>query len=70
MHRIGVSSRGLEAVVDDNVITVRNQNGNGAVYLTVPVNTSLKLSTLSGGIDVDGVHGDVEASSLKWPRDP
>ena len=60
MRRIGVSTRGLEAVVDDNVITVRNNNGNGAVYLTVPVNTSLKLHTLSGAIDVDGVHGEVE----------
>ena len=60
MHRIGASSRGLEAVVDDNVVNVRNRNGNGAVTLTVPVDTSLKLHTLSGGIEVDGVHGDME----------
>jgi hypothetical protein len=60
MHRIGASSRGLEAVVDDNVVNVRNRNGNGAVTLTVPVDTSLKLHTLSGGIDVDGVHGELE----------
>jgi len=64
MHRIGVSTRGLEAVVDDNVVTVHNNNGNGAVYLTVPVETSLKLKTLSGAIEVDGVHGDVEVHTL------
>jgi DUF4097 and DUF4098 domain-containing protein YvlB len=60
MRRIGASTRGLEAVVDDNVITVHDRNGNGDVYITVPVDTSLKLKTLSGGVDVDGVHGEVE----------
>jgi len=64
MHRIGASTHGLEAVVDDNVVTVHNNNGNGAVYLTVPVETSLKLKTLSGAIEVDGVHGDVEVHTL------
>jgi DUF4097 and DUF4098 domain-containing protein YvlB len=60
MRRIGVSSNGLEAVVDDNAITVHDRNGNGSVVITVPVNTSLKLHTLSGGINVDGVNGEVE----------
>lgn len=64
MHRIGVSARGLEVIQDDNVISVRDRNSNGAVYLTVPVDTSLKLHTLSGGIDVDGVHGEVEVNTL------
>jgi Putative adhesin len=60
MHRIGVSSNGLEAVVDDNVITIHDRNGNSSIFLTVPVNTSLKLKTLSGGINVEGVNGEVE----------
>ena len=60
MHRIGVSNDGMEAVVDDNVITVHNRNGNGSVVITVPVNTSLKLHTLSGGVNVEGVNGEVE----------
>jgi Putative adhesin len=60
MRRIGVSTNGLEAVVDDNVISVHNHNGNGNIFITVPVNTSLKLHTLSGGINVDGVNGEVE----------
>lgn len=64
MRRIGSSTRGLEVVQDDNVINVRNRNGNGAVLITVPVDTSLKLRTLSGGIDVDGVHGEVEVHTL------
>ena len=60
MRRIGMSTRGLEVVEDDNVITVHDRFGNGSVYLTVPVDTSLRLRTLSGAIDVDGVHGEVE----------
>jgi DUF4097 and DUF4098 domain-containing protein YvlB len=64
MHRIGESSRGLEVVEDGDTVAVHNQNGNGAVFLTVPVNTSLKLHTLSGGIDVDGVHGEVDVHTL------
>jgi hypothetical protein len=58
MRRIGDSTRGLEVVEDDNVITVhRRPGGNGNVILTVPVDTSLRLHTLSGGIDVEGCTG-------------
>jgi hypothetical protein len=64
MRRIGDSTRGLEVVQDGDVITVHERYGNGAVYLTVPVETSLKLHTLSGGIDVEGVHGEVEVDTL------
>lgn len=50
---------------EDNVITVhRRPGGNGNVSLTVPVDTSLRLHTLSGAIDVDGVHGEVEVHTL------
>ncbi|HEX3748220.1 MAG TPA: DUF4097 family beta strand repeat-containing protein [Bryobacteraceae bacterium] len=64
MHRIGSSDRGVEVVQDDNAVTIRNQNGNGAVTITVPVDISLRLHTLSGGIAVDGVHGEVEVHTL------
>lgn len=65
MRRIGGSTRGLEVVEDDNVITVhKHPTGNGNVTITVPVDTSLKLHTLSGSINVDGVHGEVEVHTL------
>ena len=64
MRRIGDSTRGLEVVEDDNVVSIHSQFGNNSVYITVPVDTSLKLHTLSGGIDVDGVHGEVEVHTL------
>jgi hypothetical protein len=64
MRRIGASSRGLEVVADENVITVRRNPGNGDVFIQVPVDTSLKLHTLQGGIDVEGVHGEVEVHTL------
>jgi DUF4097 and DUF4098 domain-containing protein YvlB len=64
MRRIGVATRGLEVVQDDNTVSVHNRNGNGNVYITVPVDTSLKLHTLSGAISVDGVHGEIEVHTL------
>jgi hypothetical protein len=64
MHRIGVATRGLDVVANDNVITVRRSPGNGSVQLTVPVDTSLKLHTLSGDINVEGVHGEIEVHTM------
>ena len=65
MRRIGDATRGLEVVAEDNVITVhRRPGGNGNVIFTVPIDTSLRLHTLSGAIDVDGVHGEVEVHTL------
>jgi len=65
MKRIGGSVRGLEVVEEDNVITVhRHPGGTGNVTITAPVDTSLKLRTLTGGINVDGVHGEVDVHTL------
>jgi len=51
----------LEVVEEDNVITSANvATGNGAMVLSVPVDTSLRLRSLSGTIKVDGVHGEVD----------
>lgn len=64
MHRIGGYDRGVEVVQDDNVVNIHSQYGNGNVHITVPTDTSLRLHTLSGGIDVDGVRGEVEVHTL------
>jgi DUF4097 and DUF4098 domain-containing protein YvlB len=65
MRRIGASTRGLEVVEEDNAITVhQHPSGNGNVIITVPVDTSLRLHTLSGAIRVDGAHGEVEVHTL------
>ena len=61
MRRIGMSPRGLEVVAEDNVITVSKTGGNAELTITVPVETSLRLHTLSGAINADGVHGEGEA---------
>lgn len=61
MHRIGGGGpNGFDVLVDDNTVTIRRPNGNRGVSLVVPVNSSLRLHTLSGTIHVDGVHGEVE----------
>lgn len=66
MRRIGGDGvNGLEVVEDDNVITVQEHPaGNRSVSIVVPVDTSLKLHTLSGAIEVGGVHGEVEVHTL------
>jgi hypothetical protein len=65
MKRIGPSPGGLEVTEDDNAITVhRHPSGNGDLVITVPVETSLRLHTLSGAIHVDGVHGEVDVHTL------
>jgi hypothetical protein len=65
MRRIGMSPRGLEVVAEDNVITVSKSNGGGAdLVITVPVETSLRVHTLSGAINVDGVHGELDVHTL------
>ncbi|HUI53559.1 MAG TPA: DUF4097 family beta strand repeat-containing protein [Bryobacteraceae bacterium] len=65
MKRIGMSTRGLEVVEEDNVITVRNHlNGNEGLVITVPADTSVRLRSLSGGINVDGIHGEADVHTL------
>lgn len=57
---------GLEVEEEDNAITVRvRPTGNADLLITVPVNTSLNLKcTNCGGIEVDGVNGELEANNL------
>jgi len=65
MKRIRVPMRGLEVVEDDNVITIRNPAaGNNGMVISVPVETSLRLRSLSGEIRVNGVHGEVDVHTL------
>jgi hypothetical protein len=66
LHRLDLPWRsGLEVEADDNVITVHTRpNGHMSVVVTVPVDTSLKLHTLSGTINVDGVHGELDIDAL------
>lgn len=56
---------GLEVEENDNVIRVNTHpSRNGDVTLTVPVDTSLKLHSNGGDINVDGVHGEIDANDL------
>jgi hypothetical protein len=66
LHRLDLPWKsGLEVEADDNVVTVRTRpNGHMSVVVTVPVDTSLKLHTLSGPINVDGVHGELDIDAL------
>jgi DUF4097 and DUF4098 domain-containing protein YvlB len=56
--------RGLNVEEQDNQITVRTSEVGGGVVITVPVNTSLDLHTLSGEIAVEGVKGELVVDTL------
>ena len=64
MHRIDTGI-GLQAEESDNVVTIgAGPNHNGSLTLQVPVNTSLKLTSVNGGkIAVDGISGDIEVNA-------
>lgn len=65
MKRINLPPSGLEVEEEDNVITVRlrSSSENGDVIISVPTNTSLQLNDHNGEIQVEGVHGEIEAQS-------
>lgn len=49
---------------DNNVVTVRGDRFDGVdVRIEVPVQTNLRLETFNDEIDVDGVEGEIEATS-------
>jgi DUF4097 and DUF4098 domain-containing protein YvlB len=63
MKRIDLP-RGLDVEEEDNVVTVRAHPGGPAhLVITVPTDTSLNLKSFTGNIVVDGVHGEIDASS-------
>jgi DUF4097 and DUF4098 domain-containing protein YvlB len=62
LHRIDMPE-GLRVTEEDNAIVVHAPVSGGNVLITVPVETSLRLKSVSGSIRVEGVHGDVEVST-------
>ncbi len=64
MHRIDVPDRGLTVEEADNTITVQDHTPGGThITITVPPDTSLKLTSHNGSIDVEGVHGEIDADN-------
>jgi hypothetical protein len=65
MKGIGMPPGAPEVTEEDGAIAVHDGLfGNGHLVITVPSETSLRLHTLSGAIDVDGVHGEVDVRTL------
>jgi DUF4097 and DUF4098 domain-containing protein YvlB len=62
LHRIDLP-RDLTVSEDGDTVNVKGPINGGPVVLTVPVNTSLQLKSVSGPIRVEGVHGEVDAST-------
>src|SRR6202162_1113169 len=62
MPRICVRERGLVVEEADNTITVQDHTPGGThITITVPPDTSLKLSSQNGSVNVEGVHGEIDA---------
>ncbi|MEP6715629.1 MAG: DUF4097 family beta strand repeat-containing protein [Terriglobia bacterium] len=67
MHRLDVSSAGVEAREDHNVVSIDGgtYSGSSNLAIQVPPNCSLQLKSMNGGhIEVTGINGEIEASNL------
>ncbi len=66
LRRIEMVSSGLDIEEDGNNIRIGTgpRSMNASVSLLVPQNTSLKLKTMTGRVDVEGVSGEIEANSM------
>jgi hypothetical protein len=62
MKRIDVPDHGLVVEEQNNTITIQDNTPGGThITVTVPPDTSLKLSSHNGSINVEGVHGEIDA---------
>jgi hypothetical protein len=67
MHRLDVGADGLNVEEDHNTVTIGGLRTlrNEDLVIEVPVNTSVKLRTLSGGsIDIAGINGDQDVQNM------
>ncbi len=66
MHRLGDNNTGLDVTEDNNVVTVQAGIMHSAdLNIQVPVQTSLRLTTMNGGkIQVENVSGEIEAQNM------
>ncbi len=64
LRRIDIPFGGFNVEEEDNVITVSGPPmAGGAVTVTVPVDTSVKVNSAHGSISIEGVRGEIEANS-------
>src|SRR3954469_12566636 len=64
MRRIDLPFGGFSVEEEDNVITIRSgASMGGNLVVTVPVETSVQLRATHGPIVVDGLHGEIDATS-------
>jgi DUF4097 and DUF4098 domain-containing protein YvlB len=67
MHRIPINTTGLTVEEENNRVQINADSAQRAIDLTisVPVHTSLSLSTVNGGnIAVSGVDGDLDVNDV------
>jgi DUF4097 and DUF4098 domain-containing protein YvlB len=64
MRRIDFPAGGFSVEEEDNVITIRSSAmSSGNIVVSVPVDTSVQLRATHGPIVVDGLHGEIDATS-------
>jgi hypothetical protein len=62
LHRIDLPD-GLRVTNENDAIVVHSPISGGNLVITVPVETSLHLKSVSGAIRVEGVHGEVDVTT-------
>jgi len=64
LKRIEMNDAGFTAEERENVVTINSRaQGSDDLDVQVPRNATLKVKTMSGEIVIDGVRGEIEASS-------
>jgi DUF4097 and DUF4098 domain-containing protein YvlB len=66
LKRIDLPPRGFSVEEEDNEIHIHTGPMSAStITITVPADTSLHLKSTQGNLDVDGVHGEIEAASTQ-----
>jgi hypothetical protein len=64
LKRIEIGGSDVNIEERENTVTVNTMGRGGKIDVLVPRVSALRLKTMTGEITVDGVHGEIEATSM------
>jgi DUF4097 and DUF4098 domain-containing protein YvlB len=64
LKRIEIGGNDVNIEERENTVTINTMGRGGKIDILVPRASTLRLKTMTGEITVDGVHGEVEATSM------
>jgi hypothetical protein len=64
LKRIDIGGSDVNVEERENLVTVNSMGHGGRIEVLVPRTSNLRLKTMTGEITVDGVRGEIEATSM------